>query len=420
MLQYALSVKQSLLFTYLSFIGCQRKYFQKALRIDYELPEALYKDGDIFWNYKNDVDFNRQFLKNKTLNQAVEDFILALEKASKNLEKTTHQQPTFNQYIEAYLKNMPFLFHFWNVEYLLTSQLKKDFKSLFKEKAEVVLQKVLVPSKDTYFTKERKSLENMKKYLGSSRLKTMLKKHIDTFGFTSVVFGIGKPLDEETLLERIANLSVEREDKKQLQGILGKLRPHEGIYKRLKLAQEMMFWKNQRLDIMFKCDYLMMPKFSDMEIEEWFKNKSIPAKSILEKRMQGYVLHLKNGKIFLSFSTKKPKNKSISDTKILKGKAAYKGKVTGKVKLVFEAADIRKIEKGDILIAKMARPEMIVGLEKAAGFVTDQGGMLSHAAIVAREMKKPCIIGTKIATRVLKDGDLIEVNANIEIVKKLN
>jgi pyruvate,water dikinase len=51
--------------------------------------------------------------------------------------------------------------------------------------------------------------------------------------------------------------------------------------------------------------------------------------------------------------------------------------------------------------------------------VTDEGGVTCHAAIVAREMKKPCIIGTKIATKVLKDGDLVEVDANKGVVKIL-
>ncbi|GAG22226.1 unnamed protein product, partial [marine sediment metagenome] len=51
--------------------------------------------------------------------------------------------------------------------------------------------------------------------------------------------------------------------------------------------------------------------------------------------------------------------------------------------------------------------------------ITDGGGTLCHAAIVAREMKIPCIVGTKIATRVLKDGDLVEVDADKGIVRKL-
>jgi rifampicin phosphotransferase len=52
--------------------------------------------------------------------------------------------------------------------------------------------------------------------------------------------------------------------------------------------------------------------------------------------------------------------------------------------------------------------------------VINEGGILTHAAIICRELKKPCIIGTKIATKVLKDGDLIEVDANKGIIKKIN
>ena len=58
-------------------------------------------------------------------------------------------------------------------------------------------------------------------------------------------------------------------------------------------------------------------------------------------------------------------------------------------------------------------------MKKAAAFVTDLGGIISHAAIVSREMKKPCIVGTKIATHAIKDGDRIEVNANLGIVRIL-
>ena len=58
-------------------------------------------------------------------------------------------------------------------------------------------------------------------------------------------------------------------------------------------------------------------------------------------------------------------------------------------------------------------------MEKASAFVTDEGGILCHAAIVAREMKKPCIIGTKVSTKILKDGDMVEVDADNGIVKVL-
>ncbi len=77
------------------------------------------------------------------------------------------------------------------------------------------------------------------------------------------------------------------------------------------------------------------------------------------------------------------------------------------------------MKEGDILVANTTHPNYLPAMHKAAAFVTNEGGMISHAAIVAREMKKPCIVGTGNATKVLLDGDTVEVNATLGIVKIL-
>ena len=82
--------------------------------------------------------------------------------------------------------------------------------------------------------------------------------------------------------------------------------------------------------------------------------------------------------------------------------------------------DGSSFQVGEILVTGMTRPEFLPVMKKALAFITDAGGILSHAAIVARELKKPCIIGTHIATRLLKNGDLVEVDANNGVIKKLS
>ena len=67
----------------------------------------------------------------------------------------------------------------------------------------------------------------------------------------------------------------------------------------------------------------------------------------------------------------------------------------------------------------MIKPDYLSAMKKAVAFVTDEGGITCHAAIVARELNRPCIIGTKIATKVLKDGDEVEVDADKGVVKIL-
>lgn len=113
------------------------------------------------------------------------------------------------------------------------------------------------------------------------------------------------------------------------------------------------------------------------------------------------------------------KSELSSDVKEIKGQVACTGFVTGKVKIVNIPEDMYKVDEGDILVSIATNPDILPAMKKAAAFVTEQGGITSHAAIVAREMKKPCVIGTKIATKVFKDGDLVEVDANKGVVKIL-
>lgn len=101
-----------------------------------------------------------------------------------------------------------------------------------------------------------------------------------------------------------------------------------------------------------------------------------------------------------------------------KGQIANAGKATGRVKIgtpyTFERLNLKK---GDVLVTGMTTPESVIYIKKALAIITDEGGMLCHAAIISRELGIPCIIGTKIATQVLKDGDLVDVDANKGVVK---
>lgn len=103
-----------------------------------------------------------------------------------------------------------------------------------------------------------------------------------------------------------------------------------------------------------------------------------------------------------------------------RGLSACTGRVVGPVKVIGSSKEIHKVQPGDILVAVMTRPDYVPAMRKAAAIVTNEGGITSHAAIVSRELGIPCIIGTKIATNVLHDGDMVEVNANHGVVTILN
>ena len=101
---------------------------------------------------------------------------------------------------------------------------------------------------------------------------------------------------------------------------------------------------------------------------------------------------------------------------LIKGETASSGVYAGKVKMIKDATELEKIEKGDILVTNMTTPDMVPAMQRAGAIVTNEGGMTCHAAIVSREMGIPCIVGTEHATEILKDGSMITVHASRGIV----
>lgn len=152
-------------------------------------------------------------------------------------------------------------------------------------------------------------------------------------------------------------------------------------------------------------------------------SENIPPKNILKERYKGYFFG--NNKLF-SNKTKLSvaeelevhfKDEVIKKTKQLTGRIARQGKVRGFVRRLMGHRQIVEMQRGEILVSPMTIPDFLPAMHKAAAFVTDEGGALCHAAILARELNKPCIVGTQFATQVFKNGDYVEVDAYKGIVR---
>ena len=102
--------------------------------------------------------------------------------------------------------------------------------------------------------------------------------------------------------------------------------------------------------------------------------------------------------------------KIITGKLLLQGEPASPGVVTGIVNILKSAREIGKIKRGDILVTDMTTPDFVPAMKKAVAIVTNKGGQTSHAAIVSRELGVPCVVGTKTATQVLKQGRVITVD----------
>lgn len=118
------------------------------------------------------------------------------------------------------------------------------------------------------------------------------------------------------------------------------------------------------------------------------------------------------------------KFENFGKLKIVKGIIGNRGLIKAKAFVIKnENLDFKRLptrmRKGMVLIVQNAWPELSKYYKSASAIITNEGGITSHGVVVARELKIPCIVGTKIATKIFKTGDLVEVDANKGIVRKL-
>ncbi len=188
--------------------------------------------------------------------------------------------------------------------------------------------------------------------------------------------------------------------------------------------QELVFFRTERTDVFYHLLFSMRPFLKRLAKHYNIKFEDLryyTVQSLINGQPKKYN---SNFSVFsyqgsFNFYDKKILKDEVIKDKEIKGTIAYKGSVSGLVKIVTVTGDLSKVKQGDILVTQMTFPAYMIAMNKASAFVTDEGGITCHAAIVAREMKKPCIIGTRIATKVLKDGDMVEVDANRGIINKL-
>lgn len=207
----------------------------------------------------------------------------------------------------------------------------------------------------------------------------------------------------------------------------------------LKISEDFTWWQDERKKATYLNIHIGTSILNEMARRRGYDKESmkfmvapevkgmfsedVPSQSALKKRQQSCGMVVWDGgyEILTGQAAEELRkymfaSKAKDQVDDVRGLTASVGRVTGKVKVIGSVKEIEKVEVGDILVAVMTRPDYIVGIKRAAAIVTDEGGITCHAAIVARELGLPCVIGTKIATQELKDGDEVEVNANHGVV----
>lgn len=159
------------------------------------------------------------------------------------------------------------------------------------------------------------------------------------------------------------------------------------------------------------------------EFETYLKTNDLPAEGVLQSRFEKSILYFENGEQNLLLGdevgvVESGIFKNLNDVSELQGVGAFPGKITGVARVVLDPHNPGEFEDGDILITGMTRPEFLPLIQKAGGIITDVGGVLCHAAITARELKIPCLVGTRLATKVFRSGDTLALDTESGIVKK--
>lgn len=339
----------------------------------------------------------------------------------------------FESFCSAYEKYMPLLILIFAIEKPVENALKEALlRKISITRVEELMNKLNIPLQNNYYKQEEYDLVT----------KTNLIEHVAKYRWLNARYGQEHEytvaeaqskldgMDRENFLEEY---SSQKEDLKKVL-IEAKAILQEDAYL-VDMFQYIIFYRTHRTDTMNKAAFLAIPilklkadslnlTYSQLLLcsEEEAISKNIPKPEILDEREKDCTTILESGKIrCVSGEESKKIIQALADTvenvHEFKGNIACKGKVRGVVKLVASKNDFIKVKLGDVLVTSMTTPEMVPIMKNAVAFITDEGGVTCHAAIISREMKKPCIIGTKIATKVLKDGDMVEVDAEKGIVK---
>lgn len=464
--QYALTVPQSVLFADLSLRGSRRPAFNAVFGTDFEVPFVVIDDGAMSWDFSGDDEYCRALCGTTNAAISLRRFIGAMGETARAVEKTSWLVSSsasrragsvddiavdLTVYWDAYERHMTSLFPFWNIEHMLGDTLTQLLRAAgLTDEITSGLQRFLQPSETNYFALERRHLRRLAWRFkdvtdDASAKQEALEQHAAMFGFLLAPFNLGSPPSIASIRERLQEeeRAVTEDTTVLLNGrpdFLTELGPE--VRELGLLAQEFAFWKTERLDVMALGDaratdlYTAAAEVLQIGTEHLFAMtreeieesliRGAPAVDgdILRDRLAGYCLMLDRGEITFCAPSQRPSRPAgasddTGDVGEIAGIPASSGIAVGPVRILTDLAQIHDLESGDVLVTTMTRPEMGAALDRASAFVTDEGGLMCHAAIISREMKKPCVIGTGDASTRLRNGMTVTVDGDAGTVTVL-
>ncbi len=405
---------------------------------------------------------NYEKRKNELLN-----YVKKISKADFSKYSQEKLIKVFKEYINKCIYTYPFAYDYSILNPLYSERINAMILKYIKDPKDINQYIDLLGSLDrvTDVVVHQKILGEMaikvKKRGISEKIELEIEKFIKRYGYLGMFTYFGKPFTKEDIRERIDSL-VEKEleeiysqsvgyyrrvinNNKNVSEFIRKYKVTKEDQKLIKVLKAYAYVSIFADEIFHRVGFLMRPLINEIAKRSYLSyNQVIQLTSAeiiqalegnlnpktaqeVNQRIKDFGFAYENGQTkvlvgqelaeFVTVFEKEKKD--LRNITKLQGQSASPGKVEGIVSILKSTEDVGKFVRGHVLVAKYTSPPYVPAMEKASAIVTNEGGMLSHAAIVSREFRKPCVVGTKIATDVLRDGDLISVDADLGVVKIL-
>ncbi len=318
---------------------------------------------------------------------------------------------------------------------------------------------IMTPVKKGTVTLEQESIlelaEQFKKN-GERGITDALQQHIFNFSWMKNVGYFEEYFSKEYYLERI-NEESQGEPTKKLRDMRKEHGQHEQEFKRImrqyqedaylvsliETINEAIYYRSFRSEEFYKSARYLKKLFQEIakrfqfeeytdvlflllsEVIEHLKQDTKPTEEDIAERRHSYI-YVTDYEDYIFYQGEEAEQIAAgirvgdTDSDEITGQVAFPGKVQGRVVVVKGPDDFHKVQDGDILVAQSTQPNYVPIMKKSAAFVTEEGGVLCHTSVISREMEVPCIIGTSVATSALQDGDVVEVDADNGVVRKLD
>lgn len=474
---------QAVSFAYSNISGRTSHYNIKTLGWDFEFKNFLFLDWEYQFEKSEFEEMKAFFLSKIAKNpdyfreyekivRSVSDAMIAHSEqylSEKYVDKSSAElKKRFKGFYETVNEAQPVLEGYQLIGELLEQKIRSLLGAYLKNvgKAESIadeyLKDLTIPKNKIPTVEEAERLLRIASVLQERKLDVrskeadqLLADHIAKYRYINTHHFLGDPDDNQLLYERLDSLlkkdcAVEIEkyethrknEQQRLLELQTELSEESELLNYIDIARDLAYLKPYRVDAYYIAWINFRPLFeeigkrvgatvddlmclTDLEIEQVIDTNVINMELVNERRGDFAIVKI-DGELEIVSGEKLVELKSLlkkedySHITEVTGVMAFKGHLRGIARVLHSEADIKNVQVGDILVITMTDPNYISAMEKAAGFVTDFGGILCHAAIIAREMAKPCVIGTNLATRVFKDGDLIELDANKGVVRKVS